>query len=52
LLCVATHKDGHLVLVDKVTWDGEANGVLQTTYKDGEFFNTTTLTEIRKRLKK
>jgi nicotinamide phosphoribosyltransferase len=52
LLCVATHKDGHLVLADKVTWDGEANGVLQTTYKDGEFFNTTTLKEIRERLKK
>ena len=51
LLCVATHKDGHLVLADKVTWDGEANGVLQTIYKDGEFFNTTTLTDIKNRLK-
>jgi nicotinamide phosphoribosyltransferase len=51
LLCVATHKDGHLVLADKVTWDGEANGVLQTIYEDGQFFNVTTLTEIRNRLK-
>jgi len=51
LLCVATHKDGHLVLADKVTWDGEANGVLQTIYKDSEFFNTTTLTDIKNRLK-
>lgn len=51
LLCVATHKDGHLVLVDKVTWAGEANGVLQTIYKNGTFHNVTTLSVIRHRLK-
>jgi nicotinamide phosphoribosyltransferase len=52
LLCVATHKEGHLVLADKVTWDGEANGVLQIIYRNGYFHNTTTLDEIRNRLKK
>ena len=51
LLCVATHKDGHLVLADKVTWDGEANGVLQLIYKDGQQYNITTLDEIRIKLK-
>jgi len=47
LLCVASHKDGHLVLADKVTWDGEANGLLQTIYQDGNFHNLITLSEIR-----
>jgi hypothetical protein len=50
LLCVATHSDGHLVLADRVTWDGEANGVLQTIYCDGIFHNLVTLNEIRAKL--
>ena len=50
LLCVATHPDGHLVLADRVTWDGEANGVLQTIYCDGIFHNLVTLNEIRAKL--
>lgn len=29
----------------------EEGGVLQVIYKDGEFFNQTSLTEIRKKLK-
>lgn len=39
-------------LVDQVSWEQEKEGCLQTIFKDGEFFNTTTLTEIRKRLNK
>lgn len=50
LLCVATHKDGHLILADKVTWDGEANGLLQTIYQDGNFYNLISLADIRKSL--
>jgi nicotinamide phosphoribosyltransferase len=51
LLCVATDNEGKLVLADKVSWDGEANGKLQTIYKDGKFSNVTDLETIRKRLK-
>jgi nicotinamide phosphoribosyltransferase len=43
---------GELRLFDKVTWETESKGQLNTIYKDGLVFNTTTLTEIRKRLKK
>ena len=43
---------GELRLFDKVTWETESKGQLQTIYKDGKFQNTTTLTEIRERLKK
>jgi nicotinamide phosphoribosyltransferase len=50
LLCVATHPDGHLVLADRVTWDGEANGILQTIYQDGIFHNFITLNEVREKL--
>jgi len=38
-------------LFDKVDWNHECNGELKTIYKDGQFENTTTLTEIRNRLK-
>ena len=40
-----------LKLFDKVDWKKESQGLLRTIYKDGEFQNTTTLTEIRNRLK-
>ena len=52
LLHVTKNSDGDFILFDKQSWDGEKTGALQTIYKDGEFFNTTTLTEIRKQLKK
>ncbi len=52
LLCVTLNEEKEIYLVDKVNWETENEGLLQTIYKDGEFFNTTTLTEIRKRLKK
>lgn len=38
------------ILQDRVTWEMENSGELQTIYLDGKFENVTTLTEIRKRL--
>jgi nicotinamide phosphoribosyltransferase len=40
-------------LMDKQTWEqeGHKNNQLKTIYKDGEFHNITTLTEIKNRLK-
>ena len=51
LLHVTKHNENGYMLVDKVSWETEANGELQTIYKDGQFENQTTLTEIRERLK-
>lgn len=51
LLHVAKTMTNSYMLVDQVTWDNEENGELQTIYKDGKFHNTTTLDEIRNRLK-
>jgi len=50
LLSVHNH-DGEYVLIDRCTWEGESVSSLQTIYKDGEFYNTTTLAEIREKLK-
>ena len=50
LLSVHNH-DGEYVLIDHCTWAGEKIGDLQTIYQNGFFENTTTLDEIRKRLK-
>jgi nicotinamide phosphoribosyltransferase len=50
LLSVHNHS-GEYVLIDHCTWAAEQIGSLQTIYKDGKFENTTTLTEIRERLK-
>jgi nicotinamide phosphoribosyltransferase len=49
LLCV-TDAFGEYQLTDKVDWDTEKRGELKTIYKDGEFYNETTLTDIRERL--
>jgi nicotinamide phosphoribosyltransferase len=51
LLCVVSEENGPLELIDKVSWTLERQGLLQTIYKDGEFQNATTLTEIKNRLK-
>ena len=51
LLWVDKNTDGEYVLFDKVTWEGENKGYLQTIYKDGKYFNETTLTNIREKLK-
>ena len=50
LLCV-TDAFGEYQLTDRVDWDTEKRGELKTIYKDGEFYNETTLSEIRERLK-
>lgn len=52
LLKVDKDENGNIVLYDKVSWEEENGGLLKTIYKDGTFTNTTTLTEIRKRLTK
>jgi nicotinamide phosphoribosyltransferase len=51
LLCVVKIQDDPIQLIDKVDWETEKNSLLQTIYKDGKFEKTTTLTEIRNRLK-
>jgi nicotinamide phosphoribosyltransferase len=51
LLSVIQIQDDPMQLIDKVDWETENLGMLRTIYKDGEFHNTTTLTEIRERLK-
>lgn len=40
-----------LMVVDQCTWEQEAKGLLQTVFKDGKLVKTTTLEEIRNRLK-
>ncbi len=52
LLHVTKNNENGYMLVDKVSWETEVNGELQTIYKNGEFHNATTLSEIRERLKK
>ena len=52
LLCVEELPDGKIGLYDKVSWNTENTGLLQTIYKDGELYNQTTLTEIRGKLGK
>lgn len=52
LLCVEELADEKVGLYDKVSWSTEDTGLLQTIYKNGDFFNTTSLSEIRERLKK
>lgn len=51
LLHVTKSNENGYMLVDKVTWDNEKNGELQTIYKDGKFYNETTLEKIRENLK-
>ena len=51
LLCVEEH-DGQIGLYDKVSWATEGTGLLQLIYMNGEVYNTTTLSEIREKLKK
>jgi nicotinamide phosphoribosyltransferase len=50
LLCVEELDGGNLGLYDKVSWNTENTGLLQTIYFNGQFENETTLTEIRKKL--
>ena len=43
--------DGRPELVDLVSWEDEGKGLLQTVFKDGKLVKTTTLTEIREKLR-
>ena len=49
---IAVHKDenGELYIKDQCTWEEEKQGVMQVIFENGEFFNQTTLTEIRRRI--
>jgi nicotinamide phosphoribosyltransferase len=51
LLVVKNDNDGSIFLTDRVTESIEDTGLLQNIYCNGEFYNETTLTEIRARLK-
>jgi nicotinamide phosphoribosyltransferase len=51
LLHVTKHNENGYMLVDKVSWENEANGELQIIYQNGQFENQTTLMEIKNRLK-
>jgi nicotinamide phosphoribosyltransferase len=51
LLQVTTGDNGKYQLNDKVSWGVESTGAMVTIYKDGQFMNQTTLTEIREKLK-
>lgn len=42
---------GDYVLHDKVSWKFEKQGFLKIIFKDGKFYNQTTLEQIRKRLR-
>lgn len=44
------HHSGYQ-LVDKVSWEEEETGALETIYEDGKFVKTVTLDEIRAKLK-
>lgn len=42
----------NLQVKQECTWEEESQGLLQTIYEDGQFFNQTTLSEIRERVNK
>jgi nicotinamide phosphoribosyltransferase len=51
LLKVVKDEAGEYKLIDSVSKEEEQEGELKLLYKNGEFFNLTTLTEIRNKLK-
>lgn len=46
------HGSGEIIVKEQCTWEEEGEGLLQTIYENGKFFNQTTLSEIRERIKK
>lgn len=51
LMTLRTCEDtGKFITVDECTWDDEAEGHLQTVFKDGKLVKETTLEEIRQRV--
>jgi nicotinamide phosphoribosyltransferase len=51
LLHVAKNPSGEYFLIDKVDWGVEGVGELKNIYVDGEFFNQTSLEDIRTKLR-
>lgn len=54
LLCVIGNETGmskNILVKDQCTWEQEQRGLLTTVFKDGKLVKTTTLAEIRERLK-
>lgn len=51
LLRVAKNEDGDITLFDRVNWYDESKGLLKNIYVNGEFFNQTSLEDIRTRLR-
>ena len=51
LLSVVYDENNEYKLIDRVDWATTNDGALQVIYNNGHFKNTTTLDEIRKRLK-
>ena len=51
LLRVAKNEDGDITLFDRVNWYDESKGLLKNIYVNGEFFNNTSLEDIRTRLR-
>jgi nicotinamide phosphoribosyltransferase len=51
LLVVYDNYEGGLTLIDKASWESEGQGRLKTIYENGKFYNTTTLTQIKERIK-
>ena len=56
LLCVVDNSDlidvpYKISVIDQCTWEEEQAGLLETVFKDGKLVKTTTLEEIRNRLK-
>ena len=50
LISVHVNENGELYIKDQCTWEEEKLGVLQVIFENGEFFNQTTMTEIRRRI--
>ena len=50
-LLYVNNQDNKITLNDKVSWEDEKDGLLQTIYKDGQFYNLTTLFKIKNKLK-
>ena len=50
LMTVSHDINGDYKMIDQVDWNTEDKGELQVIFKDGEFYNQTTLTEIRERI--
>lgn len=51
LMSVRQDENGEIYVKEQCTWEEEGEGLLQTIYENGNFYNQNTLSEIRERLK-